>query len=137
MTADDLAQDTFLKAFQAWDTFQALASPKTWLLRIAYTTFCNHQRNLHPGEDITDYLFHETLSSPAEGDTQDTQRDIQAALQTLSAAERLCIQLSLMDDLSIREVARITGIKENTVKSHLSRGKEKLKTYLIHHGYDR
>jgi len=136
MLADDLAQETFLKAFYAWDTFQALSSAKTWLMRIAYTTFIDYTRAQHLTEDIDDLPLEDEPVSSGKVQT-DMQLDIQRAMQLLTANERLCVNLALVDDCSIREVARITGLNENTIKSHLKRGKEKLKTYLSQNGYDR
>ncbi len=134
MLADDLAQEAFIKAFYAWDTFAALSSPKTWLMRIAYTTFIEYTRTHHSTEDLD--TAPEPLVSGPDNATA-IQLDVQTALQLLSPPERLCVQLSLMEDCSLHQVATITGLNENTVKSHLKRGKEKLKTYLTNHGYDR
>jgi len=136
MLADDLAQETFLKAFYAWDTFQALSSAKTWLMRIAYTTFIDYTRSQHLTEDIDDLPeANEPISSGKV--RADMQMDIARAMQLLSNNERLCVNLALIEDCSLKEVAKITGLNENTVKSHLKRGKEKLKTYLSNNGYDR
>ena len=55
----------------------------------------------------------------------------------LKADERTCITLQLIDGYDIAAIAKITGIKAGTVKSHLSRGKEKLANYLRQNGYDR
>lgn len=59
------------------------------------------------------------------------------SLKTLKDVERTCITLFYMEDLSIDKIAGITGIPAGTVKSHLSRGKDKLATYLKQNGYDR
>jgi len=136
MLADDLAQETFLKAFYAWDTFQALSSAKTWLMRIAYTTFIDYTRSQHLTENIDDLPIEDTPISSGKV-RADIQMDIAKAMQLLSANERLCVNLALIEDCSIKEVVKITGLNENTVKSHLKRGKEKLKTYLSNNGYDR
>jgi RNA polymerase sigma-70 factor (ECF subfamily) len=61
--------------------------------------------------------------------------DIYHALALLKEEERTCITLQLIDGYDIAGIARITGIKEGTVKSHLSRGKEKLANYLKQNGY--
>jgi len=136
MLADDLAQETFIKAFYAWDTFQALSSAKTWLMRIAYTTFIDYTRSQHFTEDVDD--IPEDLEPPsAHAPRADIQMDVQEAMKLLSKNERLCVNLALVEDCSIKEVSKITGLNENTVKSHLKRGKEKLKTYLSQNGYDR
>jgi len=136
MLADDLAQEAFIKAFYAWDTFQAVSSPKTWLMRIAYTTFIDHTRSQHLSEDIDELSVEDEPISSGKV-REDIQMDVARAMQLLSHNERLCVNLSLVEDCSIREVAKITGLNENTVKSHLKRGKEKLKTYLSQNGYDR
>lgn len=63
--------------------------------------------------------------------------DLHSALALLKPDERSCITLQLIDGYDIQKIAEITGIKEGTVKSHLSRGKEKMATYLKKNGYDR
>ena len=63
--------------------------------------------------------------------------DLYAALALLKPDERTCITLQLIDGYDIAGIAKITGLKDGTVKSHLSRGKEKLTTYLKQNGYDR
>ena len=56
--------------------------------------------------------------------------DVYQSLKSLKEVERTCITLFYMEDVSIDKIAGITGIPAGTVKSHLSRGKEKLATYL-------
>lgn len=63
--------------------------------------------------------------------------DLYAALALLKPDERTCITLQLIDGYDIQKIVEITGIKEGTVKSHLSRGKDKMATYLKNNGYDR
>jgi RNA polymerase sigma-70 factor (ECF subfamily) len=63
--------------------------------------------------------------------------DIHQALAQLKPDERACITLQLIDGYPIGEISKITGIAENTVKSHLKRGKEKMAIYLRQNGYDR
>ena len=63
--------------------------------------------------------------------------DLYKALSLLKDEERTCITLQLIDGYPIDKISDITGIPENTVKSHLRRGKEKLTDYLKNNGYDR
>ena len=63
--------------------------------------------------------------------------DLYAALALLKPDERTCITLQLIDGYDIAKIAEITQMKEGTVKSHLSRGKEKMVTFLKNNGYDR
>ena len=63
--------------------------------------------------------------------------DIHSALATLKQEERACITLQLIDGYPIDEIAKIMDMPQGTVKSHLSRGKEKLANYLKQNGYER
>lgn len=63
--------------------------------------------------------------------------DIYSALGRLKTDERTCITLQLVDGMSIDDITEITGMPAGTVKSHLSRGKQKLATFLKENGYDR
>ena len=130
--SDDLAQDTFIKAYTNIRSFKGLASFQTWLMRIAYNVFYDYTRSNHPTEDV-DVI-------PQRGgrcDNSSLKMDLYAALALLKPDERTCITLQLIDGYDIAGIAKITGLKDGTVKSHLSRGKEKLATYLRENGYDR
>ena len=61
---------------------------------------------------------------------------IYRGLSRLKEAERTCITLFFMEDLPIEKIAIVTGMPAGTVKSHLSRGKEKLSNFLKQNGYD-
>ena len=63
--------------------------------------------------------------------------DLYAALALLMPDERTCITLQLVDGYDIAGIAKISGMKEGTVKSHLSRGKEKMANFLRQNGYGR
>ena len=52
MLSDDLAQDTFIKAYTNWNGFRRLSSTKTWLFRIAYNVFYDYRRSLHPTDTL-------------------------------------------------------------------------------------
>ncbi|MBR6867914.1 MAG: RNA polymerase sigma factor [Prevotella sp.] len=128
--SDDLAQDTFIKAYLNIASFRGIASFQTWLMRIAYNVFYDYRRKAQIQTQP------EPLSL-GEGMGVGLKMDLYAALSQLKADERTCITLQLIDGYDIAAIAKITGIKEGTVKSHLSRGKEKLANYLRQNGYDR
>ena len=73
----------------------------------------------------------------AQGVNTGLKMDLLNALRILSENERTCITLQLMDGLSIDKIAEVTGMAQGTIKSHLSRGKQKLASYLKQNGYDR
>ncbi len=131
--SDDLAQDTFIKAYTGIASFKNLSDFSTWLYRIAYNVFYDYLRTRKETDDL------DTRQVDAQCQTQQQdvgrQMDIYRALSTLKEAERTCITLFYMEDLSIEKIAGITGYPAGTVKSHLSRGKEKLATYLKQNGY--
>jgi RNA polymerase sigma-70 factor (ECF subfamily) len=140
--SDDLAQDTFIKAYTNIRSFRGLASFQTWLMRIAYNVFYDHCRKMRNEklemsnvnvEIKNDSVAHSSFLTSHSS----FQMDLYAALALLKPDERTCITLQLIDGYDIAGIAKITGLKEGTVKSHLSRGKEKLATYLRQNGYDR
>lgn len=133
--SDDLAQDTFVKAYVNIASFHGMAGFSTWLFRIAYNVFFDYAR----GKKLTDDVDTSTPAAIKSSgrDVSGLKMDIYHALQGLKPEERTCITLQLIEGESIDHISVITGISPNTVKSHLSRGKEKLATYLKQNGYDR
>lgn len=136
--SDDLAQETFIKAYMNIFNFRGVSSFSTWLFRIAYNVFYDNRRHLHPMDNIdtTSCVAHVTTS--AEGrSSENLKMDIYTALEILKSPERTCITLQLMEGETVEHIASITGMNINTVKSHLMRAKDKLSTYLKNNGYER
>lgn len=132
--SDDLAQDTFIKAYTNIASFKNLSSFPTWLYRIAYNVFYDYIRNR---KETTGLDACETDAANATRQVNvGTKMDVYQSLKTLKEMERTCITLFYMEDISIEKIAGITGCPAGTVKSHLSRAKEKLATYLKQNGYD-
>jgi RNA polymerase sigma-70 factor (ECF subfamily) len=132
--SDDLAQETFIKAYTSITKFRGMSSFSTWLMRIAYNVFYDDVRSRKQTSDIDTPVVAHLASSGAEAGLK---QDIHQAMATLKDEERTCITLQLIDGYPIDQISKITGIPENTVKSHLRRGKEKLTIYLKENGYDR
>ena len=133
--SDDLAQDTFLKAYTSLGSFKKLSSFSTWLYRIAYNIFYDYLRS-HKAMDDLDSCQTDARYCIKQDDVG--QRiDIYQALAILKDMDRTCITLFYMEDQSIEKIADITGCPIGTVKSHLSRAKEKMSNYLKRNGYDR
>ncbi len=131
--SDDLAQETFVKAYLKISTFRGTSSFSTWLFRIAYNVYYDYTRSRHTTSDID-----AASAMPAEG-ASDTalQMDLYKALALLSDVQRTCITMQLIDGRSISDISSITGINEGTVKSHISRGKHIMTEYLKSNGYGR
>ncbi len=132
--SDDLAQDTFIKAYTNIASFQNLSNFSTWLYRIAYNVFYDYIRSRKDTSGLDSYEVDAFNSTEQVNIGQ--QMDIYQALRRLKETERTCITLFYMEDVSIDKISTITGYPSGTVKSHLSRGKEKLATFLKQNGYD-
>ena len=133
--SDDLAQDTFIKAYTNISSFRNLSSFSTWLYRIAYNVFYDYIRSRKETSDLDTKEIDAINNTEQENIGQ--KMDIYQSLRTLKEVERTCITLFYMEDVNIDKIAGIIGIPAGTVKSHLSRGKEKLATYLKRNGYER
>lgn len=129
--SDDLSQDTFIKAWRNIGSFRAISSFQTWLMRIAYNVFYDYVRSRKTTSDI------DNVAEPmTNGNSNPSlQIDLYHALSLLKPDERTCITLQLVDGYKIDQIAKITNMKEGTVKSILFRGKEKLTKYLKQNGY--
>ena len=132
--SDDLAQETFIKAYTHLASFKNLSNFSTWLFRIAYNIFFDYIRNRKETSGLEDWEVDATYQT--EQRRIGEEMDIYRGLSLLKEAERTCITLRYMEDLSVDKIANITGMPLGTVKSHLSRGKEKLANFLKHNGYE-
>jgi RNA polymerase sigma-70 factor (ECF subfamily) len=130
--SDDLAQETFIKAYMNIGKFRGMSSFSTWLMRIAYNVYYDDVRARKQTYDIEDSS---AMRKSANTSDQNTKMDIHAAMALLKPDERTCITLQLIDGYPIDQISKITGIPENTVKSHLKRGKDKMANYLRENGY--
>ena len=132
--SDDLAQDTFVKAYTNITKFHGLSSFSTWLYRIAYNTLYDYFRRNKTTDNIDDVANVSNRNSV--NCESNLKMDLKNAMLMLSDNERSCISLQLIEGQSIDKIAEITGMNPGTVKSHLSRGKLKLTNYLKQNGYD-
>jgi RNA polymerase sigma-70 factor (ECF subfamily) len=142
--AADASQDTFLSAFRAIKKFRG-GSFKAWLLRIA-TNACYDQlrykqrRPTSPLEALlveTDQPSSFTDSTEGPEDyalRQELGGAIQAGLNTLPPDQRVALVLSDVQGLSYQEIAEVTRASLGTVRSRLSRGRAKLRDYLLDQG---
>lgn len=130
--ADDLAQESFIKAYVSFHTFGSRSRISTWLFRIAYNTFIDWTRK-RKGETSG---LEEAGAVPSD-ETPEKQfgnEELYLAIGRLSVHEKAVTLLFYMEDRPIREISEITGMNANTVKSHLSRARMHLKGYLSEKG---
>ena len=126
--ADDLAQETFIRAYKHIRTFRGEAKFSTWLYRIAYNVFREEARKRKELVGIDE----EQLERQADPQTTDAglRHDLMSALQTLPLHERSAVMLCCQNGLSHDEASRVLDIPLGTVKTNVLRGREKLKKLL-------
>ncbi|HLG01633.1 MAG TPA: sigma-70 family RNA polymerase sigma factor [Acidimicrobiia bacterium] len=138
--AEDLAQDTLLKAFRSLDRFDG-RHPRAWLYRIARNTAINRdQRNrellLDDGEDV-DPVADEILEPEQQVVTPILEHDLEAALDALPPSFRLAVQLVDVEGMHYQEAADLLEVPVGTVMSRLHRARKRLRAALAGTPLDR
>ena len=136
--AEDLVQDTYLKAFRSVDQFQPGTNLKAWLFTILHNTFLNSRRRggREPVAVETEELERaslgqqvgETPESLLLRDTLDV--DLQAALDALPEVFRQAVWLRDVEEFSYAEIGQMLGVPIGTVMSRISRGRKLLYDHL-------
>lgn len=122
---DDIAQETFIKAYGAIKSFKGASRFGTWLYAIACREYANvlRRRSELPMNEALPQL---TIDSRDDAGLAEMRHDIQVGLKALSPAERTLIVLFYLEDKPIKDIMRITNMPEGTIKSYLSRAKAKM-----------
>jgi len=127
-TADDLAQDCFLHAWNKLQTFTGRGSFIGWLLKVAYTTFLQSKRKSKRYREVLDEAAYvAAIESRSYTQQSDEVSDLDKLLAVLTEDERAIIVMSYACGLSHREISDVTGLPTGTVKSVIYRSKEKIR----------
>jgi RNA polymerase sigma-70 factor (ECF subfamily) len=132
--ADDLVQDTYLKAFRSASQFQRGTNLKAWLFTILHNTFRNMRRHdgRNPVDVDSEYVEQAPSRAPNEFSPEELLTratldvDLQAALDALPAAFRQAVWLRDVEELTYAEIAVVLGVPIGTVMSRISRGRRLL-----------
>ena len=122
--ADDIAQETLMKAYLSLDKYKEKDRFGSWLIKIAHNTFLDHRRRNCPMNELD---AAERLASMSAADGKFEYQELHLALDKLSPKERSVILLHYMQGYSIAEISEITDDSQSAIKKQLERGREHLK----------
>lgn len=151
--AEDLVQETYLKAYRAYNGFQEGTNLKAWLYRILTNTFINTYRAKRRRPEETDvedvedlYLYHRLVgqggpefgrSAEDEVLSRFTDEAVKAAIESLPESFRMTVLLADVEGFSYKEIAEIMEVPVGTVMSRLHRGRGALQKALHDFGLER
>ncbi len=136
--AEDLTHETFIKAYNNYETFQRHSETKTWLFRIAHNVTIDFLRKRKPLRIIESFLQNKKDSNPLPEDMlqlKEEARELYKALGQLNPSNREVIVLRKIKGFTIKETSEILGWSENKVKVTLHRAIPILKNQLAKEGY--
>lgn len=150
--AEDLVQETMVKAYRFWDKFEPGSNCRAWLFKIMTNIFINEYRSKSRTpvsvnmDDIDDNFLYGQLASLSPEKNPEEQLfakifddDVKKAIEELPDDFRLVVVLSFLEDFSYQEIADIVDLQLGTVKSRLHRGRKllqkKLYDYAVKNGY--
>lgn len=143
-SAEDLVQETCLKAYKALETYQAGTSYKAWVFKILVNTFIDtHVRRREPEMVGYDVVLQQEGTRPNgrrhayhHTDPESSllykrlQQDVWREVHSLSTEKRLVVILAVFEGFSYEEIAEIVGCPVGTVRSRLQRGRQELQRHL-------
>jgi RNA polymerase sigma-70 factor (ECF subfamily) len=130
--AEEIVQDSFLKAFRSLNRFKKDSKFSTWLYRIVVNSSLSRARNKKPDvnaadvDDIADSVIESVESAYRSLALSEQNKFIHNALEELSVEDRLLLTLYYLNENSIGEITEITGITGDNVKMKLHRARNKM-----------
>ena len=130
--ADDIAQDTFIKAHRALSDFQGGGSFRSWLCAIAYREFLQNKRKEKAAARLEDALMEEAASAPGDESKIEASfsLDLRRALMTLEEMERAALLLCDAAGLSHNEAALAIDAPLGSIKTYVARARKKMREAL-------
>ncbi len=138
--AEDLVQETYLRAWRSLQTYRPGTNPKAWLFRILHNAHIDRYRASTRAVQTVDelegqdpaFVVHDTPESQVLAGVMDAE--VRQALMALPEVFRSCLILADLEGFSYQEIADILGIPRGTVMSRLFRGRRALRQALAQYG---
>jgi RNA polymerase sigma-70 factor (ECF subfamily) len=124
--ADDVFSETFLTYFKKERAFEEEEHRKAWLIRVTINCAKDLLKSKAPWEELNEAIAGDEAPVLCSED----QLDLRMAIQQLRLEYREAICLYYLEGLTVQEISEILGRNENTIKTHLARGREKLRKFL-------
>lgn len=126
--ADDIAQESYLKAYMSCESIMDSDKFRSWLFRIGYNAFIDSNRRrpvMTSGYDAAaEVMSHDSSDSSFQ------YQELYKALDALPDNERISILLFYMEGYAVKEISEIVGVSYDSVKQYLSRGRNHLRRLL-------
>ncbi len=136
--AEDLVQETCLKAYKSFLEKEVVENPKAWLFRILINTHIDHTRKKQPSLSAIDNLdFVDNKNPQKDAETNFFFQDLHQALNELDSQQRTVVYLSDVSEYSYKEISELLDIPLGTVMSRLHRARQTLRKVLTEKGYSK
>lgn len=151
--AEDLVQETYLRAYRAFNSFQEGTNLRAWLYRILTNTFINSYRSkkrrpeVSDVEDIEDLYLYKRLGASTSSDQgrsaeeelfeHITDSQVKDAIESLPEQFRMAVLLADVEGFSYKEIADMLDVPIGTVMSRIHRGRRALQKALLEYGRER
>jgi RNA polymerase sigma-70 factor, ECF subfamily len=144
--AEDLVQETMLRAFRFLDRFEPGTNLRAWLFKILTNTYINRYRkasseprveSLDDSEELSLYRYLDSEAASRGGSVEAqvldrfAEQDIKTAIEALPPQYRITVLLADVEGFSYNDIAEITNVKKGTVMSRLFRGRRLLQKALV------
>lgn len=129
--ADDLVQDTIIKAIRNANSLREIDKMNSWLFTILSNCWRDYLRRQKPTDDIDECIFTDDDSPELAQERQNITDIVQQAVATLPQGQRQVLSLVDLEGFSYAEVAEIVGIPAGTVMSRLNRARKALSEQLL------
>jgi RNA polymerase sigma-70 factor (ECF subfamily) len=129
-SADDLVQETLLKAWKNWSSFQQGTNLRGWLVTILRNSFYSNYRKTRREVSDTDGIYTHNLVARADQDSGFQLKEFRAALDKLTPEHREVLVMIGIAEMSYEEAVEICGVPTGTIKSRLNRARAKLAEHM-------